>query len=215
LGTGALDNGCNAALVVDVLRAIRAAGVRPRRTIRFVLFSGEEEGLLGSQAYTRQHYNELNDALAAVIFDSGSGRVNGFTLSGRKDLAIPVRDIIAPLKSLGVTEVTQDADIGTDNFDFVLQGVPTLEANQDPANYMENYHAMSDTFDKVDMAQMRKSVAAAAAVVLSVANGTQRLGGRQNRAEIEHLLHETHLDQQMKIFGIWGEWESGKRGRTP
>jgi len=41
------------------------------------------------------------------------------------------------------------------------------------------------------------------------------LGGRQNRAEIEHLLHETHLDQQMKIFGIWGEWESGKRGRTP
>jgi carboxypeptidase Q len=215
LGTGALDNGCNAALVVDVLRAIHAAGVRPRRTIRFVLFSGEEEGLLGSQAYTRQHQNELNDAVAAIIFDSGSGRVTDFTLSGRKDLATPVRDIIAPLKSLGVTEVTQDADIGTDNFDFVLQGVPTLEANQDPANYMENYHAASDTFDKVDLTQMRKSVAAAAAVALSIANATQRLGARQDRAEISQLLQHTHLDQQMKLFGIWEDWESGKRGRTP
>jgi carboxypeptidase Q len=189
--------------------------VRPRRTIRFVLFSGEEEGLLGSQAYTRQHQNELNDAVAAIIFDSGSGRVTGFTLSGRKDLATPVRDIIAPLKSLGVTEVTQDADIGTDNFDFVLQGVPTLEANQDPANYMENYHAASDTFDKVDLTQMRKSVAAAAAVALSIANATQRLGARQDRAEISQLLQHTHLDQQMKLFGIWEDWESGKRGRTP
>jgi Zn-dependent M28 family amino/carboxypeptidase len=102
LGTGALDNGCNAAMVIDALRAMRAAGVRPRRTIRFVLFSGEEEGLLGSRAYTVQHGNELNNALAAIIFDSGSGRLTGFTLSGRKDLAGPVRDIIAPLKSLGV-----------------------------------------------------------------------------------------------------------------
>jgi hypothetical protein len=71
---------------------------------------------------------------------------------------------------LASTEVTQDAEIGTDNFDFLLQGVPTLEANQDAANYLENYHAMSDTFDKVDLTQMRKSVAAAAAIVLSVAN---------------------------------------------
>ena len=52
LGTGALDNGCNAALVVDSLRAIKASGVRPRRTIRFILFSGEEEGMVGSHAYT-------------------------------------------------------------------------------------------------------------------------------------------------------------------
>src|SRR5271157_4970194 len=60
LGTGALDNGCNAALVVDALRAIKASGVKPRRSIRFILFSGEEQGLLGSRAYAVNHRHELD-----------------------------------------------------------------------------------------------------------------------------------------------------------
>jgi hypothetical protein len=214
LGTGALDNGCNAAMVIDALRAIRASGVQPRRSIRFVLFSGEEEGLLGSEAYARQHRDELENALAAVIFDSGSGHVSGFTLSGRTELAVAVRDVIAPLSSMGVTDVTQDADMGTDNFDFLLEGVPTLVANQDAANYMQNYHAMSDTYDKVDLANLRKEVAEAAVVVMGIANAPQRFGTRQNRAQVGQLLHETHLDDTMKLVGVWPAWESGQRGRA-
>ena len=214
LGAGALDNGCNAAMVVDALRAIRASGVRPRRSIRFVLFSGEEEGLLGSEAYARQHRDELDNALVAVIFDSGSGHVSGFTLSGRTELAGAVRDLIAPLSSMEVAEVTQDADMGTDNFDFLLEGVPTLVANQDPANYMLNYHAMSDTFDKVDLGNLRKEVAEAAAVVVAIANAPQRFGTRQNRARVGQLLHETHLEDTMKLVGVWPAWESGQRGGT-
>ncbi|MGE5205353.1 MAG: M20/M25/M40 family metallo-hydrolase [Chlamydiota bacterium] len=214
LGTGALDNGCNAALVIDALRAIRASGVQPRRSIRFVLFSGEEEGLLGSEAYARQHRDELDNALAAVIFDSGSGRVTGFTLSGRTELAGATRDLIAPLSSMGVTQVTQDADMGTDNFDFLLEGVPTLVANQDPANYMQNYHAMSDTFDKVDLGNLRKEVAEAAAMVVGIANAPQRFGARQYRAQVQQLLHDTHLEDTMKRVGVWAVWESGQRGRA-
>ncbi len=80
LGTGALDNGCNAALVIDALRAIKATGLRPRRSIRFVLFSGEEEGLLGSWAYARAHRADLDKMAGAVIFDAGTGRVTGFSL---------------------------------------------------------------------------------------------------------------------------------------
>ena len=60
LGTGALDNGCNAALVIEAARALKATGLRPRRTIRFILFSGEEEGLLGSWAYVKSHRAELD-----------------------------------------------------------------------------------------------------------------------------------------------------------
>ena len=214
LGTGALDNGCNAAMVIDALRAIRAAGVQPRRGIRFVLFSGEEEGLLGSEAYARQHRDELDNALAAVIFDSGSGHVSGFTLSGRTELAGAARDLMAPLSFMGVTEVTQDADMGTDNFDFLLEGVPTLVANQDAANYMQNYHAMSDTYEKVDLGNLRKEVAEAAAIVVGIANAPQRFGARQNRAQVGQLLHETHLDDTMKLVGVWPAWESGQRGRA-
>jgi carboxypeptidase Q len=214
LGTGALDNGCNAAMVIDALRAIRASAVQPKRTIRFVLFSGEEEGLLGSEAYARQHRGELDNALAAIIFDSGSGHVTGFTLSGRTELAGTTRDLMAPLSQMGVNQVTQDADMGTDNFDFLLEGVPTLVANQDAANYMPNYHAMSDTYDKVDLDNLRKEVAEASAMVTGIANASQRFGSRQDRAQVEQLLRQTHLDNTMRRSGVWAAWESGRRGRT-
>ena len=78
LGTGALDNGCNAALVIDALRAIKASGLKPRRSIRFVLFSGEEEGMVGSRAYTVTHMAELDKIAGVVVFDSGIGRSPAF-----------------------------------------------------------------------------------------------------------------------------------------
>ncbi len=95
----------------------------------------------------------------------------------------------------------------------MLEGVPTLVANQEGANYLVNYHASSDTFDKVDLPQLKKHVAEAATVVFAIANASERLGPRLNRAQIEQTLRDNHLDEQLKIFGIWKEWQSGKRGR--
>ena len=97
----------------------------------------------------------------------------------------------------------------------MLEGVPTLVANQEEANYLINYHAVSDTFDKVDLPQLKKHVAEAAAVTFAIANAPDRLGPRLNRAQVEQTMRETHLDEQLKTFGIWKQWESGKRGRTP
>ena len=213
LGTGALDNGCNAAMVIDAARAIHASGTIPRRSIRFVLFTGEEQGMLGSAAYARAHRAELDDMDAAIIFDSGVGRVTGYSLSGRKDVADTVKQAIEPTKSLNANEITFDAEIGTDNFDFLLEGVPTLVANQDPANYMLNYHAASDTFDKVDIAELKKHVALAAIATFGIADLPQRLGKRQSRAEIEALMKETGMDQQMKQMEFQELWENGTRGR--
>jgi carboxypeptidase Q len=214
LGTGALDNGCNAALVIDALRAIKTAGLRPRRSIRFILFSGEEEGLLGSHAYAIAHRAELDKAAGVVIFDSGTGKVTGFSLGGRKDVLDAANTLAAPLKQFGAATLITTGEWGTDHFDFLLEGVPTFVAEQDEANYLINYHAMSDTFDKVDLPQLRKHVAVAAAFTFNLANAPERVGPRLHHAQIEQTLHETQLDDLMKTFDMWQPWQDGKWGRA-
>lgn len=215
LGTGALDNGCNAALVVDALRTIKAAGLKPRRTIRFILFSGEEQGMMGSRAYAAAHRNELDKAVGVAVIDGGVGRVTGFTLGGRTDMAKAVTGIVAPLQQFKATTLTtDDIEWGTDHYDFLLEGVPTLVAVQDEGNYLENYHATSDTYDKVDFPQLKKHVAEMTVVTYGIANLPTRVGPRLTRAEIEKTFVATHADEFMKKMGIWAEWESGKRGRA-
>jgi|SRR5579863_944236 len=213
LGTGALDNGCNAALVIDALRVIKATA-HPRRSIRFILFSGEEEGLLGSHAYAIAHRSELDKAAGVVILDSGTGRVTGFSLGGRKDVVDAANILVAPLKQFDAATLITTGEWGTDHFDFILEGVPTLVAEQEEANYLMNYHAMSDTFDKVDMPQLKKHVAEAAALTFSIADAAQRLGPRLHHAQIEQTLRETQLDELMKTLGMWQPWQEGKWGRA-
>src|SRR6266849_11018530 len=94
LGAGALDNGCNAALVIEAARAIKSTGLSPRRTIRFILFSGEEQGTVGSFAYVKSHAAELDKTRGVIVFDSGIGRVTGYSLGGRKDLEAGVREVL-------------------------------------------------------------------------------------------------------------------------
>jgi hypothetical protein len=213
LGTGALDNGCNAALVIDALRAIKASGLKPRRSIRFVLFSGEEQGTLGSFAYPHDHRKELDNTIAAIVFDEGTGAMTGFSVGGRKDLVPAVQELVRPLRQWNASDITADAFVGTDNLDFLLEGVPTLVANQKDANCLENYHATSDTYDKVDFPQLKKHVAVAAALAFEIANSPQRFGTRQNRKQVEQLLQDTHLDEQLKLFDLWPDWANGTRGR--
>ena len=214
LGTGALDDGCNAALVIEALRAIKASGLQPRRSIRFVLFTGEEQGTLGSWAYVRDHRRELDNVVAMLTWDAGTGRTTGFSVGGRKDIVDPLTRLLAPIKQFDAGALTTDATLGTDHVDFMLEGVPTLVANQEEANYLASYHASSDTYDKVDLPQLRKHIAIAAYLAYAIADSPERLGPRQNRAEIEALIRETHLDDQLKGFDMWSDWESGKRGRS-
>jgi hypothetical protein len=215
LGTGALDNGCNAALVIEAARAIKASGLLPRRTIRFILFSGEEEGLLGSWAYVKAHRDELDKYRGVVIFDSGVGRTTGFSLGGRHDIEPAVREILRPFAGWGVGQHSFDATWGTDHFDFLLEGVPNLVANQEVANYLQNYHAASDTFDKVDIRELKLNTVLAAVTAWGIADRAQPIGPRLTRAQVAQLLKETGLEQQLREQGMWDEWESGGRGRKP
>jgi carboxypeptidase Q len=215
LGTGALDNGCNAALVIEAARAIKATGLLPRRTIRFVLFSGEEQGTIGSFEYVKAHRVELDKVRAMITYDSGIGRVTGYSLGGRRDIEAGVREVLKPLESWGADNHTYDASFGTDNFDFMLEGVPTLVANQEEANYLPNYHAASDTLDKVDMRELKLHTVIAALTAWGIADRAEPLGKRLSRAELDVLVKETGLDQQLKLLGYWAAWQSGARGRKP
>ena len=213
LGTGALDNGVNCALVTEAARAI-AAGRRPRRTVRFVLFTSEETGLLGSFGYVQKHRDELDAHVVVLIHDIGDGKVTGYFTNGRPELDGPVRAALAPVASWGADNTNEEAFLGTDNFDFLLEGVPNLIAMQETDRYLADYHASSDTFDKVDLELARRNAAVAAVAVLGFANAPSRPAPRQTRAQVQDLLARKGLEPQMKLYSLWKEWESGQRGRA-
>jgi len=212
MGTGALDNGVNAATVIDLARQMKALGMKPRRTIRFALFTGEENGMIGSAAYAAAHRDEMPRMAMMMTADIGSGKTTGFFLNGREELRPVVEAALKPfIADPKNQQNAADALDGTDNFDFMLWGVPNLVANQDPTPYLPEYHAESDTFDKVDVAQAKENEAIDGAVVWEFANAAARLP-QQSRAEVAALLAASHVDEQMKAFAQWDAWAAGKRG---
>jgi len=159
---------------------------------------------------------EALDRIAAMVtFDIGTGRTTGFSTGGRPDIAAAADAALAPAASLGPFTQTNDAFLGTDNYDFLVEGVPTFVANQDGAPYTPDYHAESDTFDKVDVRELKADTAIAAVFVWDLADAAARPGPRQSHAEIEALAKATGLDQQMKVFGFWDDFVAGRRGRQP
>jgi Zn-dependent M28 family amino/carboxypeptidase len=212
LGTGAEDNGVNAALVIDVARAMKELRLVPRRTVRFVLFTGEEQGMLGSEAYVKRHAGEIDRHVAMLTFDTGSGRTTGFYLNGRGELRKTVNEALAAVAGLEAAVDSTEAIDGTDNFDFLLSGVPNLVANQDWVPYLPNYHAESDVFDWVNGREAKVNDAIAAVLVWGLAENPEPPAPHQTRQEVEQLLKTTRLDEQMKALGQWDEWVSGKRG---
>lgn len=212
LGTGALDNGGNVAMLIDIARQMEKLGIQPRRTVRFALFNGEEQRLVGSWRYTQQHAEELDRHVMAASFDLGTGRITGFFTGGRPEMVEAVDRALEPVSGLGPFQHFDVPIVGTDNYDFMMQGVGNLVAAQESANYGPHYHARSDTFDKADLEQLRLNEAIAAAVILGFAN-MEVTWERQTRAEIEALIAATDLRSQMEMFGLWEPWERGERGR--
>jgi hypothetical protein len=215
LGQGALDNGANVAILIDIARQIARLGLRPARTIRFVLWNGEEQGLVGSWRYTEQHADELDRTVLAASFDIGTGNIVGFFTGGRPDVLAATQRALEPLTDLGPWQHLDAPVVGTDNYDFMLQGVPNLVANQASANYGPNYHAATDTFDKADTAAMRRNARIAAAVTWHWANADQ-VPGRQTMAQVEELVRSSDLRAQMRMLGdLRDRWDDRTRPRRP
>lgn len=213
LGQGALDNGCNAVLVIDAARqmlALQRYGFQPKRTIRFVLYSGEELGIYGSKFDIKDHPERIQSIKAVVVYDLGAGRTTGFSLGGRSDMLSLVDDVLQPVKGLGPFVQTTDAFVGTDNFDYVLQGIPTLVANQDAGPYLPSYHAESDTFDKVDLRELKLNTLIAAMVTWNIANTNREIPARQTKHQVAELLDTTGLKKQMEALGLWDDFAQNK-----
>jgi carboxypeptidase Q len=214
LGTGTLDNGCNVALVIDVARQMKRLGLAPRRTIRFALWNGEEQGLYGSLGYVKKHAAELDKHVMAASFDTGTGRIQGFLTGGRADLMPVVDEFLRPVAGLGPFTQVNFATPGTDHYDFMMEGVPSLMADQESATYGPNYHARSDTFDKADARQLKLNAAIAGAVTWGFANRDKALP-RLSGTEVEAIVEKTDLKGLMQAFDLYDDYRAGRRGRRP
>jgi len=216
MGTGCMDNAANAALVVHVARSISRASARPRRTVRFALFGGEEFGLFGSLAYAEQHRSELDRHVATVVHDMGAGPLLGYASGGRAKLVPQVESILRSAELAGALRHTDEAHFISDNFTFTLRGVPSLFAVQDTSGFFLGYHAESDTLDKVRVKDVRDAASVAAALTLGIANQPERFGERLPDGVVRAWLRRERLDRHLRFLGVWDSWyeraEDGELG---
>src|SRR6266403_1956715 len=149
LGTGSTDDGTGSMAVLEAARALAKVGVKPKRTIRFVLFTGEEQGLNGSAKYADAHKDELEKISAVLVHDTGTGRVFTLGLHDNYQDRELVDEVLSPLRELKLLEPSMSRSYGTDHLSFDEAGVPGFYCIQDPAEYRLTHHSQSDTFDKV------------------------------------------------------------------
>lgn len=173
VGDGAVDNGTGVLAVMAAAAALADAEERPRRTIRVVLFAGEELGLWGSRRYAQAHAAELPDVVAMMNLDM-VGPPQGYGATGHEEADTLFADLVQQpqLKDLGLsTEVDHGGGLGTDNRSFVLAGVPTIYVRSSlPPEVLRWYHNAGDTLDKIDLESIRASGAAAAAAAWTLAD---------------------------------------------
>ncbi|MEK6303034.1 MAG: M20/M25/M40 family metallo-hydrolase [Acidobacteriota bacterium] len=203
LGPGALDNAAGCAALMETARAILALGTPPRRTIRFVLFTGEEEGMIGSTAYVARHRPEMDRTVAALIMDVGAGRPLGWFSMGRTDLDDELRELMKPVASFGVSTIEHSAFAATDNAAFMSEGVPNLIMLQDESLYFTVHHSVADTFDKADARDFAACVATLAVTAFTIADQSKRFGRRLNPDEVKKMAAESKVDEQWRAAGIW------------
>ena len=214
-GTSGVEGACNAALVVEAARDIQLTGVRPRRSIRFVLFGGESRGMTGPWAYLKGHAGELDRVPAAILFEAAANPLNGFLLDGRRDIEPGVREALKPIESMNAANLRFDAPFDAESLDFLLEGVPSVVATGAKVLTLEAARNGSNSLDKINIEELKRNTAIAAVTAFGAAERAEPVGRRQSRAEIELLLKTTGLDEQMKNAGMWPLWEAGKRGRMP
>jgi carboxypeptidase Q len=191
-GTGATDNAAGSGAMMEAVRILMASGLKPRRTIRVALWSGEEQGLHGSKAYVEKHFAQLPkptkevrkpqpikgadyDRLSAYFnMDNGGGKIRGIYLMENADAKPIFDEWLKPLNSLGATTTTMMSRGSTDHVSFDNVGLPGFGFIQDPLNYsldfgMRTHHTNQDSFDRIDGNNMKQAATVIAAFVYQTA----------------------------------------------
>ncbi|HKB02402.1 MAG TPA: M20/M25/M40 family metallo-hydrolase [Gemmataceae bacterium] len=170
LAQGTTDNGTGSCIVLETARLIARSGVKPKRTIRFVLFTGEEQGLHGSRQYVQRHEAEMPKTSVALVHDTGTGKVLGFGLQGREAIKPIMERELVSLKNVGFTGVTLRSMGGTDHQSFEAKNVPGFACAQDMDEYRLTHHTQSDTFDKAKEPNLVQGAQVMAVTAMRVAN---------------------------------------------
>lgn len=174
LGTGATDNGAGTVIALEVMRAMHAQGLKPKRTLRIVLFSGEEQGLLGSQAYVARHRSELASIQALLMQDTGAGRIQGFPDMKVDAWHAGLTAALAPAQALGGLDAPYGLIGSSDHVTFFDQGVPAFLADQDLLDYRSHtYHSERDTVDHVNKADLIQNAQVMAVTAWGMLNGAR------------------------------------------
>jgi hypothetical protein len=184
--TGATDNGIGSAVMMEAARILKAIGVKPRRTIRVALWSGEEQGLLGSKAYVAEHFGtaeapkpEHEHFAGYINIDTGTGRIRGLTVFGPPEAGAMLRKVVEPFGDLGVAgAITTDSRRtgGTDHTSFNAAGLPGIGTQLDPMEYQSHtWHTNLDTYERIVEDDVKAQAAVIAAVVYDLATREDKL----------------------------------------
>ena len=184
--TGATDNGIGSSVMLEAARLIQTLGLKPRRTVRVALWSGEEEGLLGSLAYVKAHFGTFENPKPEFAkldcyfnIDTGTGRLRGASVFGPPEAAQLLQPIFGPFKDWalgGVTATASRATGGTDSTSFNNAGLPGIGYRQDPIEYNSmTHHTNLDTYERIIPEDVKEAAAEVAAAVWYVANLDQMI----------------------------------------
>jgi Zn-dependent M28 family amino/carboxypeptidase len=184
-GTGATDNAAGSAVMMEAVRILKATGLRLRRTVRLALWTGEEQGLLGSRAYVTNHFADrttmqrkpAHDKFSAYFnVDNGTGAIRGVYLQGNEAIAPVFQAWMEPFKNLGMDTLTIRNTGGTDHQSFDAVGLPGFQFIQDPVEYnSRTHHSNMDVYERVQTPDMMKNAVIVAAFVYHAANRDQLL----------------------------------------
>jgi hypothetical protein len=185
-GTGATDNAVGVAITMEAVRILKALGLQPRRTIRLALWTGEEQGLLGSQSYVKEHFGTFESPKPAydkfagyVNVDTGTGRVRGMTVFGPRSAAAALRETLARFEDLGVVGAATTSSRrrgGSDHTSFNEAGLPGIGTLLDPIEYQAaTWHTNLDTYERVIESDTQVSAIVVAATVYELATRDERL----------------------------------------
>jgi hypothetical protein len=177
--TGATDNGAGSIVALEAVRILKTLGIQPRRTIRIALWDGEEEGLLGSFGYVKNHFGDPKDMKlkpeagkisAYYNLDNGTGRIRGVFAQGNDQAADVFRQWLVPFKDLGASTVTLHNTGSTDHLGFDAVGIPGFEFIQDPIDYeTRTHHSNEDNYDHLVIEDLQQAAAIMASFVYNTA----------------------------------------------
>jgi Zn-dependent M28 family amino/carboxypeptidase len=198
-GTGATDNAAGCTVMMEVMRLLKTLGVKPRRTIRIVLWGGEEQGLIGSYNYVKNHFADpaskvLKPDQAKVSayynLDNGSGKVRGIFLQQNEAVRPIFEKWMAPFADLGATAVKSGNTGFTDHYTFDIAGIPGFEFIQDPLEYLtRTHHSNMDVYDHLAIDDLKQAATVIASFVYHTAQRDEKLP-RKPLPKPEHWLFE-------------------------